>query len=214
MKYPRTYHFPFTGSHTNDDRIQYDYSNLIGVPIVITEKLDGENTGIVQGGVYARSHGVYSKTAWNKSIRALHSNIGMYLNEGVYLFGENMEAIHSIEYNNLDSFFYLFAVRDGSTFLSWKEVLEYAYLLDLKVVPELYSGVVNSEQELEELINSLISNGSKLGGEDIEGVVARVSNSFDESEFSNKVCKWVRPKHIKTDEHWRKNWKKAKLNYM
>ena len=43
MKYPRTYHFTNSPGLQNDDRHQKNVDNLIGVPIVITEKIDGEN---------------------------------------------------------------------------------------------------------------------------------------------------------------------------
>jgi len=39
------------------------------------------------------------------------------------LFGENMVGIHSIEYDNLQSYFYLFSIyRIGVGWLSWDEV--------------------------------------------------------------------------------------------
>jgi hypothetical protein len=48
-------------------------------------------------------------------------------------------------------------------------------------------------------------------GDTREGVVIRNAGEFPVDEFSNNVCKWVRPNHVQTDEHWTKNWKKATL---
>ena len=53
------------------------------------------------------------------------------------LFGENMYGIHSIAYSQLESYFYLFAVRRGGHWLSWEEVKFYAQLFDFPTVPEI-----------------------------------------------------------------------------
>lgn len=37
--------------------------------------------------------------------------------------------------------------------------------------------------------------------------------AFKSSEFSESVFKWVRGKHVKTDEHWTKNWKRQPLKW-
>jgi hypothetical protein len=42
-------------------------------------------------------------------------------------------------------------------------------------------------------------------GDTREGVVIRVADSFKLDDFPNYVCKWVRPNHVQTDEHWTKN---------
>ncbi len=47
----------------------------------------------------------------------------------------------------------------------------------------------------------------------IEGVVCRVSDSFEDKDFSSKCLKLVRKSHVKTDIHWQKNWKKANIIY-
>ena len=39
----------------------------------------------------------------------------------------------------------------------------------------------------------------------------RLVNEFPINEFPHSVCKWVRPNHVQTDEHWTRNWKKAEL---
>lgn len=130
----------------------------------------------------------------------------------MYIFGEGMEAIHSIEYTNLTSVFYTFGIRENDIFLSWDEVVEYSYLLDLPLVPVLYRGVVDTEESLEEIVQKLCMGDSKLGGE-LEGVVVRVTSSFPNGEFEKNVIKWVRKGHVQTDSHWTRNWKKAKINY-
>jgi len=211
-KYPRTYHLSSSEGLQNDDRHQKDVTNLIGVPVVITEKLDGENIGITNGGVYARSHATYTTNPWAQWVRQLHSRIGYQLPEDLFLFGENMEGIHSIEYSNLKSFFYLFGVKENETFLEWREVEDYAFLLDLEIAPILFKGTFNTEEELNKKVDELTQGKSQLGGE-LEGIVCRVQSSFPSSDFQNNCVKWVRKGHVQTDEHWTRNWKKATINY-
>lgn len=212
MKYNRTYHFPFSPGATNDDRIAETVDRLIGVPIVGTEKLDGENTDEMRDGVYARSHAAFTTSPWSKGVRELHARIGHQIPEGVHMFGENMEGIHSIEYERLESYFYLFGVREDLRWLSWTEVEEYAFLFDLPTVPVVFKGVVNSRKELQELVERLAKEPSALGGER-EGVVFRTEEGFSDEEFGSRILKWVRKDHVKTGDtkHWTRNWKRAKL---
>jgi len=209
-KYPRTYHLKYSKGLTSDDRVASDVSNLIGSDIIITEKLDGSNTSITKGGLYGRSHADFSKNPWDKENIILQKNIGRYLSDDVYLFGEGMEGIHSITYSKLESFFYLFGVRDGDIWLDWDLVEEYSYLLDIPIVPVLFKGRVYSELELENIVSELVKNDSKLGGE-LEGIVVRTFRGFVDSDFNKNVFKWVRQNHVQTDIHWTKNWKKATL---
>jgi hypothetical protein len=211
-KYNRTYHLPFSPGLINDDRVVESIDEVIGKEIVMTEKLDGENTGMKNQGVYARSHAAFTTSGWSREVRQIHNTkVKGYLQEDDFVFGENMEGIHSIEYTNLTSYFYMFGVRNNVKWLSWDEVEEYAYLLDLPTAPVLFRGIVNSYNELKDIVEKLATQPSSLGGIR-EGVVVRVAESFDDKDFGLKVMKWVRKGHVQTDEHWTKNWVKAKLN--
>lgn len=211
-KYNRTFHLPWSPGTTNDDRISKSVVSLLGEDVVITEKLDGENTGMTRDGVYARSHAAFTTSAWSREVRQLHNLIKNSIDEDVFIFGENMEGIHSIEYNNLTSYFYMFGVRDNEMWIPWDAVEEYSYLLDIPTVPVLFRGVINTEKELKEIVEGLIKQPSELGGQ-IEGIVIRNAGLFHNDDFAENVMKWVRAGHIQTDEHWSRNWKKAKINY-
>ena len=54
VKYPRTPHLPWSPGATADDRVHTDLAGLEGREIVVTEKLDGENTTIYRDHVHAR----------------------------------------------------------------------------------------------------------------------------------------------------------------
>ena len=211
-KYGRTYHLPWSPGTTSDDKISNDISSLIGTDIIITEKLDGENTGMTNDGVFARSHATFTTSPWSREVRQLHNlKVRGNLSEDEFLFGENLEGIHSIEYTDLKSYFYIFGLRDNNIWVPWKSVEEYSYLLDIPTVPVLFKGVINTEKELKELVEELVSKRSELGGE-IEGIVVRSAGMFHNDDFAENVSKWVRPNHVQTDEHWTRNWKKAKIN--
>ena len=210
-KYHKTFHFPFSPGVFSDDKVAKDCSNLIGKRIVITEKLDGENCGHNNLGVYARSHTEFTISPWATEVRQINQRIRYDLIEGMFVFGENMEGIHSIEYTNLKSYFYTFGIREGDTWYSWKDVEEISFLLELPTVPVLFDGICETFEELKYKVESLVKGRSTLDGE-MEGVVARVYDSFKDEDFEKSVIKWVRKNHVTTSSHWNKSWKKAKLN--
>ncbi len=209
-KYNRTYHFPFSPGTTSDDRIAKDWQDILKNELLITEKLDGENTCLKKTGVFARSHGAPTQSAWSIKMRELWQNCHEELGD-LEVFGESLYAIHSIEYTELEDYFYVFAIREGDRWLAWDEVVFYANLLNLPTAPVLKRGFF-AEKELENFILNQIKQPSLLGGE-CEGFVVRTANGFGNADFKNCVLKYVRKNHVKTDEHWTKNWKRAKLRF-
>lgn len=123
-----------------------------------------------------------------------------------------MEAIDSIEYSNLKSYFYLFGVRDNNIWIPWKSVEEYSFLLDIPTVPVLFKGIIKTDKELKQVVDDLVSKPSELGGQK-EGIVIRNAGMFHNDEFSENVMKWVRKDHVQTTANWRREWRKAKINY-
>jgi RNA ligase len=210
LKYPRTYHFPFSPGTTSDDRIKQNWQTILANELVITEKLDGENTCIKADGVYARSHAAPTLNPWAKNMWTTWEQVKNSLGD-LAVFGENLYGVHSIEYTKLDSYFYVFAIRDGDTWLAWDEVVFYAQLLDLPTVPVLGRGIF-TEIDVKNAVNTALAEGSQLGGA-CEGVVCRTAVGFETPQFSDNVLKYVRKNHVKTDEHWTRNWQRAKLRF-
>ena len=85
-----------------------------------------------------------------------------------------------------------------------------ADILKQPTVPILWRGMLWDEDDLQRLIYKFISEPSTYGPEK-EGCVIRIADEFPFEDFSKCVCKWVRPNHVQTGEHWTKNWKRAKL---
>ena len=216
MKYPRTYHLPYSPGATKDDKKLQDgwFYNYKEKEIVITEKLDGENIHMSSKDCYARSDGAPTRTPWSRNIwdpsNGLYWKIKDCIGPTETIFGENLYGEHSIHYNNLNNYFHLFAVNNGINWYSWDDVKLMAKFMDIPYVPELWRGIINTEDELKSLVEKYVNEPS-LFGPDREGVVIRITNSFPINDFSKYVCKWVRPNHVTTDEHWTRNWIKAKL---
>ena len=217
MKYPRTYHLPYSPGATKDDKkLQGDwFKYYIGQEIVITEKLDGENIHMTQKDCYARSDGAPTRSPWSRNIwdpqEGLYWKIRDYIGSDETIFGENLYGEHSIHYGNLDNYFHLFAVNDGVNWYSWDDVKMMANIMNIPHVPELWRGMIYNEEELKKLVEKYTSCPS-IYGEQREGVVVRIADSYPLEDFAKYVCKWVRPNHVQTDEHWTKHWKKAELN--
>lgn len=221
-KYGRTFHFPFSPGTTSDDRIQHDYWQYItGIEQLIhTEKLDGENNCLSRYGVFARSHAAPTTSPWTESLRRYWQLIKNDLGN-LEIFLENLYAVHSIAYRNLDHHFYVFAVRDNNQWLSWEETCFYAGMLDLPVVPLIkcqHTPAVKATFEQE--ILDIVSGQGAFDALDaatglpatMEGIVTRNANGFPVTAFSQNVFKYVRKGHVKTDEHWTRNWRRARLN--
>lgn len=214
-KYPRTYHLPWSPGTTADDKKLSGpwFENYREKEIVITEKLDGENTSITHFDCFARSHSSATRSPWSRNLwdtDGLLWQIKDKIAENEVVYGENLYGEHSIHYDRLTAYWYIFAVTNGDIWYSWDDVCVVSDILNQPHVPELWRGIIKSEEQLHNLIDTFMSQPSTYGIEK-EGCVIRVVDEFGFPDFSKYVCKWVRPNHVQTDEHWTKNWKQAKL---
>jgi len=196
-KYPSTPHLPFSPGLQNDDRRIATFNGLLGHGIVVTEKLDGENTTMYRDHIHARSLDSRNHPSRNW-VKMLWGNISYQIPEGWRVCGENVYARHSIEYSNLESYFYGFSVwNEQNVALSWDDTVAFLSALGmtgLAHVPVLYKGPFNLKK-LEALAASLDSKTQ-------EGFVMRVAGPVHYDEFDRCFAKWVRKDHIQTDEHW------------
>lgn len=197
VKYPRTMHLPWSPSaHNKDERIIEDLSVFEGEDVVVTAKLDGENTTWYNDYIHARSLD-FAPHASRNWVKKLHGEVAWQLPDGWRLCGENLYAKHSILYQNLDTYFYIFSMwNDKNCALSWDETIEWAQLLGLKSVPVIYNGKWD-----ESIVRKL--NPSNFDGDPCEGYVVRVKRGFSFRDFRKCVAKWVREDHVQTHASWR-----------
>ena len=221
-KYGRTYHYPFSPGTTSDDRINHHYWSDIQQleTIVHTEKLDGENSCLNQYGVFARSHTAPTIHPWANYLKERWQLIKNDLGD-LEIFGENLYAIHSIEYPNIEQHFYVFGIRYLDTWLSWEEVQFYAALLDFPAVPTVEMVQPSDQATFEATVLAIVQQESIFNSIDVhtqepcsmEGIVSRNTQAYPVVDFKQNVFKYVRKDHVKTDEHWTRHWKRAALKW-
>lgn len=199
VKYPRTYHLPWSPGRTKDDKVMESLEAFKGREVVVTEKIDGENTTIRRDGTHARSldTGYHATRTW---VRNLQGRIGWEIPEGWRLCGENVQGKHAIEYSTLPTFFLLFSIwNSDNVCLSWEDTEEYALMLGLKTVPVLWQG------KWEDFYPTFPTSTFKPAySDEIEGYVVRVADAFDYSDFATHVGKYVRADHVDpSNRHWK-----------
>ena len=94
--------------------------------------------------MYARSTNSEATHPSFGPIKQLAAQVCYLLPGNIQLFGENMFGIHSIEYDGLTSFFYIFAVlEEGRNWWAWDKVEELASEIGVPTVPVVYRGQVS-----------------------------------------------------------------------
>jgi hypothetical protein len=210
VKYGRTFHLPWSPGAHDDDKTLNDASQFYGKRVILSKKVDGENTsGYSDGHVHARS--IDSKggedRAWVKQF--LVNNVCFNLPEGWRVCGENLWAEHSIHYYDLPSYFLGFSIwNERNMCLSWDETLEWFAMLDITPVPILFDGMYEDllkpfDPKYSTSCSVLRDIERKLDPERDEGYVIRVADSFTYGQFKNSVAKYVRAGHVQTTKHWR-----------
>lgn len=193
-KYGRTFHLPLSPGATSDDKILSDLSVLEGASdLVVTEKMDGENTTIFSGGTHARSRdsGAHPSRDWMKAFAA---GIAPQLDEGERIIGEYLYARHAVSYVALPSYFLGFAWSVDRIFQSWDQTVSRFTSLGIVPVPLLYRGPYQPDL-FPDLAKSLDLTRQ-------EGFVVRVAGAFDETCMPSHMGKYVREGHVQTETHW------------
>lgn len=195
VKYERTFHVPWSDGITDDDKVLKNMQNFAGKRVVVTEKMDGENTSIYSDYFHARSvdsRHHYTRD-WAKSYAM--SYISPNIPEGWRICAENLYAKHSIKYNNLESYLLGFSIwNEKNECLSWDDTAEWFELLGMCKVKVLYDGIYD-----ETIIKNLYDYKNY---DSMEGYVIRIADSFHYSNFKKCVAKFVRKNHVTTETHW------------
>jgi hypothetical protein len=194
VKYPRTHHLPWSLGMHDDDRMHTSTEQWKGKQVVVTEKMDGENTTMYSDHIHARS--IESKKHPSRTwVKNFWSKIAHDIPPGWRICGENLYAKHSIRYNDLRSYFLGFSVWDDNNFcLDWNTTKEFFELLGIRPVRTIYTGSYD-----EDFIKGIVRI---LNFDTVEGYVLRTADGFLYKDFKTAVGKFVRPNHIKTTKHW------------
>lgn len=193
VKYPRTPHLPWSKGSTLDDMILRAAPFKPEDLVVVTEKLDGENTTMYRDYIHARSlENVYHSTrSWVKNFWA--TNVAYQIPSYMRIVGENMYGTHSIKYENLKSFFYGISIWEDERCLSYLETLENFEILGITPAPVLARGKFF---DMIEFFENWKDNDQR------EGYVVRLESEFTLNNFSKSIAKYVRPDHVAGRAHW------------
>jgi hypothetical protein len=192
VKYPRTYHLPFSQGFTSDDKVLKSIEHFIGKEIVMTEKRDGENSTIAKE--YTHAHSLDSvDQPYRHWLKGLWSTIQYDIPEEWRICGENLYAKHSIHYTDLTTYFEVFSIwNENNMCLSWNDTEDWCKLLGLTTVPVIWRGIFDEN----------FLRNYKFDTEKQEGYVVRLADSFSYDDFDKSIAKFVRAGHVQTTNHW------------
>ena len=203
VKYPRTYHLPWSNM-LKDDRMMQDDSMFVGKRVIVTLKMDGENTTMYNDFIHARSlnSGSHETRNW---VKGLWARISYLIDDNMRICGENLYAVHSMRYTNLPSYFMLFSIWIDNKCLSWDETIEFAKIIGLETVPVIFDGIYDKENILKAFKDFETTN---------EGYVIRLANEFNYNDFRKSVGKFVRPEFRQVLNNSHGHWisKKIEVN--
>ncbi|RLC48836.1 MAG: hypothetical protein DRH57_01475 [Candidatus Cloacimonadota bacterium] len=164
-------------------------------------------------GVFARSHALPTKEPWYDHLKGVYYSKLSVLKPNYWIFGENTFAIHSIEYTEMESYFYIFAIydTDTNTWLSYDDMVAEAKRIDIPTVPLLFRGTVMDMAWVNKWMDKYMKGQFSLLGGPLEGFVLRIADAIPGDKFQEFVAKYVREGHVQTSKHWKVNWKPQKL---
>lgn len=217
-KWPHTLNWPWSPTKHSDDSTHARPETFVGTEVIITEKLDGGNTCLFQGEVYARSVAGPSRDGWMAMVRKHHAWKTLTLSQDLVFNGEDLYGIHSITYEPMleSQTFRLFGVRsvercanNPNMVMGWDYIEQAAAELEVPTVPVLFRGVFASTDAITNWFDTHLKEPSSIGGADREGFVIRLPGSI--LDWEEGAAKYIRPKHVQTDQHWRVNWQPCTL---
>lgn len=203
IRYPRTYHVPFSPGVTKGDRIidPVTFAAVFsGKRVISSLKLDGESASVYPDGFFHARSPEGAPHPSQSRIRAWAAAHAYEIPPGWRLSLENLQAVHSIAYNALPAHFVLLSVWDErNVCLPYDVTLEWAQLLGVPMPPVLYDGPFD-EKTLRGLWRERDDQGDPM-----EGWVMRTADPFEYKDFKYHVNKWVRAGHVAAgSHHWRR----------
>lgn len=186
-----------------------DTQKLLNGQVVIQEKMDGANVGIIgakkqplgfrlqkRGSLIGEGQGTSEHEQFNYFINWAHQNYQALkeIPDGWVVYAELMFAQHNIFYDKLPSHVLVFDVWDGNEFLEPTGVVGFCERRGLHHVPMLYFGPAPKRTDL---VN-LIPETSKYGTGRSEGIVVKNWKK----QMRGKVVDPTFSKEVDESDHW------------
>lgn len=207
VPFPSIPHLEASASAVRTDRILSAAAReeLLSAPVVVEEKIDGENLGLslVDGQLRAQARGDYVELggrhfrgldAW---LRPRHDRLSEALAGDLMVFGEWCADVHSVRYDRLPDWLIVFDVYDRVEGSFWSAARrdELAGDLGLATAPRLFRGRVEHD-----VLRHLIGR-SAFGDAPMEGIVLRQ----EDDDWTVRRAKRVRDAFTQgISEHWRR----------
>lgn len=187
-------HLPWSDKLGVNDKVLDSINQFVGQEVIVTLKMDGENTTMYNDHIHARSldSAHHPSRDW---VKGLWGNISWLLDNDLRICGENMFAKHTIHYKNLNTYFYVFSMWRNEYCLSWEETLDFCKRLELTHVPVLYRGIFDYNE-----IRNILPK--EYNGDPCEGYVIRLAKGFKYEDFGKSIGKFVSSQFEIGDTHW------------
>lgn len=201
FKYPKTFHcLKSKPNFHGNDRVHENLDMFVGKEVIVSVKLDGENSSLYADKYHARSidSGYHPSRTW---IKAFHATFAHLIKPGYRICGENLQGKHSIKYINLPTYFFVFGIyNDRNECLSWDDTTAICAELGIRHVPVLYRGIWDEDKIEACYTGRTIIDGRNTGLQ--EGYVCRIADKFHYNDFMNSVYKYVSSDFKPGNEHW------------
>lgn len=211
FRFPHTPHIAWlaTGEPRDDKVLSPDEAEaLLAGEVVLEEKLDGANLGFsvsADGLLRAQNRGQYLPQPFHGQFARLGPWLAAHedklfdaLGTQLVAFGEWCAARHSLDYELLSDWWFVFDVYDRASGQFWSTARRNAWAADLGLVtvPRLHAGHVDMHQ-LREWVHT---KHSQFRQGHLEGLIIRRENG----DWLEQRAKLVRADFTQTIEtHWR-----------
>ena len=201
-KYPRIPHVP--GSNLSpDDEVFGEYPKGV---FFVFEKMDGTNLGLslsADGRLRFQNRGGYLENKrphpqWDAAKNWFNQHYWGVMNyfaqnSGHTVFGEWLYARHSINYDRLPSYFFVYDIFDGENFLQYKDIRKAFQYAKGLFVPK----PIDTCLDIEDFIDWSKKNYGGQYGDEYEGFIFRDATDY------TRVFKYVKPEFTAgIEEHW------------
>lgn len=215
IKFPRTKHLVNLGSVTRDDLVMSaaDVADLLKLPCVIEEKIDGANLGFridpETNKIIAQNRSHFVSSAYHAQFKPLDEWIYSHMDDlwtilttdakpgQLILYGEWMRAKHSIHYTKLPDVFIAYDVYDTSICKFWSRS-RFESVIAKTSISHIHK-IAEGTFSLSEVLKYVATQSVYCDGL-IEGIVLRWTDDM----WLNQRAKIVRQNFIAGDDHWTK----------
>jgi len=211
IKFPRTAHVYSDRRYRDDLQLsEWETKELFENELIVQEKVDGANLGLFMkdGEIHAinRNTQIDYSIPRNDQFKKLkewinnnYVDLSSILEDKKMIFGEWLFAEHSVEYDNLPSYFLCFDIFDlsESKFVSQTNLETILDQTKISYNPVLYKGKIDSISDLDDLMVQ-----SQFGPGKMEGLYLRV----DDEHHLLRRHKYVGAHFIQAieeDGHWK-----------